>query len=126
MVCFFFLDQALAFKKVYVMLTNLPRFFPWKYAEELPKIKERFNVAADSRLHLHAGFICKEEREFQEILTTVVFVLEISLKTLATKKKVSEWYNQFKANRAEAAQRQAQANAQGQGGSNGGYSDSYR
>ncbi|KAF9379905.1 ubiquitin-binding protein cue5 [Podila verticillata] len=59
--------------------------------EELPKIKERFNVAADT-----------------------------------TKKKVSEWYNQFKANRAEAAQRQAQANAQGQGGSNGGYNDSYR
>ncbi|KAG0359365.1 ubiquitin-binding protein cue5 [Podila minutissima] len=60
--------------------------------EELPKIKERFNVAADT-----------------------------------TKKKVSEWYNQFKANRAEAAQRQAQAQAQAQGqGSSGGYSDNYR
>ncbi|KAG0326639.1 hypothetical protein BG004_002926 [Podila humilis] len=57
--------------------------------EELPKIKERFNVAADT-----------------------------------TKKKVSEWYNQFKASRAEAAQRQAQA--QGQGSSNDGYNDQYR
>ncbi|KAG0365168.1 hypothetical protein BC939DRAFT_455901 [Gamsiella multidivaricata] len=51
--------------------------------EELPKIKERFNVAADT-----------------------------------TKKKVTEWYNQFKASRAEATQRN-NAN-QGQ------YSDSYR
>ncbi|KAF9898880.1 hypothetical protein BX616_003517 [Lobosporangium transversale] len=41
--------------------------------EELPKIKERFNVAADT-----------------------------------TKKKVTEWYNQFKASRAEAAQRNNQ------------------
>ncbi|KAF9431304.1 ubiquitin-binding protein cue5 [Podila epigama] len=60
--------------------------------EELPKIKERFNVAADT-----------------------------------TKKKVNEWYNQFKASRAEAAQRQAQQQAQGQGSSNGGaFYDSYR
>ncbi|KAF9096780.1 ubiquitin-binding protein cue5 [Mortierella sp. AD031] len=50
--------------------------------EELPKIKERFNVAADT-----------------------------------TKKKVNEWYSQFKANRAEAAQRQAAANAAANDGS---------
>ncbi|KAF9363402.1 hypothetical protein BGX34_004221 [Mortierella sp. NVP85] len=47
--------------------------------EELPKIKERFNVAADT-----------------------------------TKKKVTGWYNQFKAQRAEAAARN-QANQQHQG-----------
>ncbi|KAG0312480.1 hypothetical protein BGZ99_009480 [Dissophora globulifera] len=52
--------------------------------EELPKIKERFNVAADT-----------------------------------TKKKVTGWYNQFKANRAEAAQRNAEQNQQQQ---NEGYS----
>ncbi|KAI1314397.1 hypothetical protein EDD11_002223 [Mortierella claussenii] len=51
--------------------------------EELPKIKERFNVAADT-----------------------------------TKKKVTEWYNQFKANRAEAAQRNSVNQGQ--------YSDGYR
>ncbi|KAF9285199.1 ubiquitin-binding protein cue5 [Mortierella alpina] len=58
--------------------------------EELPKIKERFNVAADT-----------------------------------TKKKVSEWYNQFKANRAEASQREAAQRAQGNA-SQGQFSDSYR
>ncbi|KAG0257986.1 hypothetical protein BG011_003603 [Mortierella polycephala] len=51
--------------------------------EELPKIKERFNVAADT-----------------------------------TKKKVTEWYNQFKTSRAEAAQRQNQEQGQ--------YNDNYR
>ncbi|KAF9574334.1 ubiquitin-binding protein cue5 [Mortierella alpina] len=58
--------------------------------EELPKIKERFNVAADT-----------------------------------TKKKVSEWYNQFKANRAEAAQREAAQRAQGST-HHGQFNDSYR
>ncbi|GJJ71223.1 hypothetical protein EMPS_03573 [Entomortierella parvispora] len=54
--------------------------------EELPKIKERFNVAADT-----------------------------------TKKKVTEWYNQFKASRAEsAAQRQNNMNNQAH------YDDGYR
>ncbi|KAF9289296.1 hypothetical protein BGZ88_007811 [Linnemannia elongata] len=65
--------------------------------EELPKIKERFNVAADT-----------------------------------TKKKMSEWYTQFKANRAEsAARQQAQQQQQQQGtyrdggSSQGGYYDDY-
>ncbi|KAF9548025.1 hypothetical protein EC957_007308 [Mortierella hygrophila] len=67
--------------------------------EELPKIKERFNVAADT-----------------------------------TKKKVNEWYTQFKANRAEAtARQQAQQQQQQQqqdayrngGSSQGGYYDDY-
>ncbi|KAG9063132.1 ubiquitin-binding protein cue5 [Linnemannia hyalina] len=65
--------------------------------EELPKIKERFNVAADT-----------------------------------TKKKVNEWYTQFKANRAEAtARQQAQQQQQQQGAyrnggsSQGGYYDDY-
>lgn len=44
---------------------------------------------------------------------------------LATKKKVSEWYNQFKANRAEASQREAAQRAQGNA-SQGQFSDSYR
>ncbi|KAF9980506.1 ubiquitin-binding protein cue5 [Mortierella antarctica] len=59
--------------------------------EELPKIKERFNVAADT-----------------------------------TKKKVSEWYNQFKANRAEASQREAAQRAQQGNASQGQFNDSYR
>ncbi|CAO3570470.1 unnamed protein product [Mortierella alpina] len=59
--------------------------------EELPKIKERFNVAADT-----------------------------------TKKKVSEWYNQFKANRAEASQREAAQRAQGNANQGQGqFNDSY-
>ncbi|KAF9151673.1 ubiquitin-binding protein cue5 [Linnemannia schmuckeri] len=69
--------------------------------EELPKIKERFNVAADT-----------------------------------TKKKMNEWYTQFKANRAEAAARQQQQQQQQQqqhqqgayrngGSSQGGYYDEY-
>ncbi|KAF9140201.1 hypothetical protein BGX30_006906 [Mortierella sp. GBA39] len=65
--------------------------------EELPKIKERFNVAADT-----------------------------------TKKKVNEWYTQFKANRAEAtARQQAQQQQQQQGAyrnggsSQGGHYDDY-
>ncbi|KAF8941433.1 ubiquitin-binding protein cue5 [Haplosporangium gracile] len=69
--------------------------------EELPKIKERFNVAADT-----------------------------------TKKKVNEWYTQFKTNRAEAAARQQQQQQQQHqqhqqdayrngGSSQGGYYDNY-
>ncbi|KAF9953735.1 ubiquitin-binding protein cue5 [Mortierella alpina] len=58
--------------------------------EELPKIKERFNVAADT-----------------------------------TKKKVSEWYNQFKANRAEASQREAAQRAQNNA-NQGQFNDTYR
>ncbi|KAG0053771.1 hypothetical protein BGZ83_000483 [Gryganskiella cystojenkinii] len=58
--------------------------------EELPKIKERFNVAADT-----------------------------------TKKKVSEWYNQFKANRAEAAARSQQNNQNNQN-NQAHYDDGYR
>lgn len=61
------------------------------------------------------------------MLMSVSSLNSIKTNYLATKKKVSEWYNQFKANRAEAAQRQAQAQAQAQGqGSSGGYSDNYR